>query len=180
MTSKNQVFFEKGNFMNRYNYFVLIFMCLLSLNGCGGMVMTAVSTVRGGESDLIVVERVQNLQSYNSINLNPFTISVYKRLTPKLLTYMNNKIHDQLSDNGAKLEEDGQLSVSGTVLHLADGFRIKQILVQVKLQDTTTDHLLGVVNVMGKASGLRGIKSAADAVAEGVTELLASYQYPGI
>ncbi len=166
--------------MKYYFFFVFIVACLFLNNGCGMVMMKAVSTARGGQNDLFVVESIQNLQPYSNIELNPISESDNELLTPELLSYMNDRIFDGLSNSGATLEENGQLRVSGTVLHLTNSFKGKQILVQVKLQDTTTDSVIGVVNVMGKSSGLRGIKSAADAVAKGVTELLATHHFPGI
>lgn len=166
--------------MKRFYYSIFIFVCLLSLNGCGMVMMNAVGTVRGGENDYLIVEPVQNLESYKSIKLVSIKGQANKRLTPELLSYMNKKVHEELSSSGAKLRKKGHLRVSGKVLNIADSFRKKEILVQLSLHDIKTKQSLGVVNITGEASGLRGIKSAADEIAEGLTDILASYNYPGI
>jgi hypothetical protein len=151
------------------------------MSGCGMAVMTTVSAVRGGDSDLLIVKSVRDLHSYNSIDLELFTGLQNKHLTSTLLSYMNNKIHDQLSKDGADIIEDGQLRLLGKVIHIDDSFLNKQIIVRVTLQDATNDKILGVVNVTGEAGGvLSGMESAADTIAEGVTELLIAHQYPDI
>ncbi len=166
--------------MNRFKFILLNISFLILLNGCGMAVKNVVGTVRGGENDLLVIEPIKNLEPYKSIGLVAIKGPVNERLTPQLLSYLNKKMYKQLSKSGAEMKKKGQLRLSGKVLNIANSFRKKEILVQVKLHDAETKHSLGVVNVTGEASGLRGIESAADKVAEGVTELLAKYHYPGI
>ncbi len=165
--------------MTRY-FYMLILISLFVLSGCGMAVKTAVNTARGGEYDLYIVDSVQDLRSFTRINLNQFTGSKNERLTPALLTYMNNEIHDELSESGVELSEHGELSISGSVMYLIDSFGDKQILVEVKLNDAKTGLFLGSVNLLGQALGLRGIESAANEVAEGIVELLVRHNYPNI
>ena len=101
--------------MNRFYYFILIIVCLFSLNGCGMVVMKSVNTIRGGTGDLSIVQPMQNLQSYKSMNLTRFKSSADEQLTPELLTYMNKANHDELSDNGAKLRKDDAEVAAGVV-----------------------------------------------------------------
>jgi hypothetical protein len=143
-------------------------------------VISAVNTARGGENDLYIVDSVEDLSSFPSLTLNQFTGGTNERLTPELLTYMNNEIHDGLSENGVDLSKGGQLRVSGSVIYLIDSFSHKQILVEVRLENSTTGYFLGSVNVLGEAIGLRGIETAADEVADGITELLKTHHYPNI
>ncbi len=150
------------------------------LNGCGLVVISAVNTARGGENDLYIVDSVEDLSSFSSLTLNQFTGGTNERLTPELLTYLNNEIHDGFSENGVDLSKDGQLRVSGSVIYLIDSFSSKQILVEVRLEDFTTGYFLGSVNVLGEAMGLRGIETAADEIADGITELLKTHHYPNI
>jgi hypothetical protein len=164
--------------MNRLYFYTLIFICLSALNGCGFVVVSAVNTARGGENDLYIVDSVQDLSSFTSIKIIQFTGGTNERLTPELLTYLNNEIHNRLSENGVNMSKEGQLRVSGSVIYLIDSFSSKQILVEVSLEDSTTGHFLGSVNVLGEAIGLRGIETAADEIADGITELLKKHHYP--
>jgi hypothetical protein len=166
--------------MNRLYFYPLIFIHLFVLNGCGLAVVSAVSTARGGENDLYIVDSVQDLSSFSSLDLNQFTGGTNERLMPELLTYMNNEIHNGLSKNGVDLSKDGRLRVSGAVIYLVDSFSSKRILVEVRLENSATGQFLGSVNVLGEAKGLRGIESAADEVADGITELLKTHHYPNI
>jgi hypothetical protein len=142
--------------------------------------VSAVNTARGGGNDLYIINPAQDLSSFSSIHLNQFTGGTNERLTPQLLMYMNNEIHNRLSENGVDLSKDGQLRISGAVIYLIDSFSSKQILVEVRLEDSTTGYFLGSVNVLGEAMGLRGIETAVDEVADGITELLKTHHYPNI
>jgi hypothetical protein len=71
--------------MNRLYFYPLIFIHLFVLNGCGLAVVSAVSTARGGENDLYIVDSVQDLSSFSSLDLNQFTGGTNERLTPELL-----------------------------------------------------------------------------------------------
>ncbi|MEN8180469.1 MAG: hypothetical protein ABFS39_17855 [Pseudomonadota bacterium] len=164
--------------MNRLNPLVIIVAFLLPLNGCGMVVLTAVDTVRGEQSDLLIVETVQDLQSYHAIVLEPVTSAVGEQLDPTLLAYLNSKIHDELVHSGIKLSDEGQLHLSGLVLHVENGIRKKQLVVQMKLQVTKTGQSLGVANITGQSSGLRGLKSSAGGIAKEISELLKTHQYP--
>jgi len=166
--------------MNRTHIFILLAMVLLSLNGCGMAVMTVVDTARGGTCDFCVIEPVQNLQAYDSLDIMPFTSAVGRRLNQELLAYLNDMILADLSENGVKEAQGRQLKVSGMVLHLADEVYQKQILVQVKFQDTVTGQSIGLVNVMGQANSIRGLTAGVDAVAAGITKLLAKNHFPGM
>jgi hypothetical protein len=166
--------------MNRLYFYTLLFICLSALNGCGVVVVSAINTARGGENDLYIVDSVKDLSSFSSLTLNQFTGGANERLTPELLTYMNSEIHENLSENGVDLSKDGQLHISGTVIYLVDTFSSKRILVEVRLENSTTGSFLGSVNVLGEAMGLRGIETAADEIADGITELLKTHHYPNI
>lgn len=166
--------------MNRLKFIILNISCLILLNGCGMAVKNVVGTVRGGENDILIIEPLKSLESYKSIGLVAIKGSVNERLTPQLLSYLNRKMYKLLSKSGAEVKKKGQLRLSCKVLNIANSFRKKEILVQVQLHDAKTKQSLGIVNIAGEASGFRGIESAADKVAEGVTELLAKHHYPGI
>ncbi len=75
--------------------------------------VSAVNTARGGGNDLYIINPAQDLSSFSSIHLNQFTGGTNERLTPQLLMYMNNEIHNRLSENGVDLSKDGQLRISG-------------------------------------------------------------------
>lgn len=166
--------------MNRTHRFILLATILLALNGCGMAVKTVVDTARGGTSDILVVEPVQNLQSYDSLDIRPFTSAAGGQLKPNLLAHLNDKILANLSENGVKQARGSQLRVYGTVLHLTNEILKKQILVQVKFQDTVTGQSIGLVNVTGQANSIRGLTAGVDAVAAGVTELLVENDFPGM
>ncbi len=166
--------------MNQSYFYIFIFISLFTLNGCGLVVLSAVNTARGGDNDLYIVDSVKDLSSFTSIKINQFVGGANERLTPELLTYLNNEIHSNLSENGVNLSKEGQLRVSGSVIYLIDSFSSKQKLVEVSLEDSTTGNFLGSVNVLGEAMGLRGIETAADEIADGITELLETHHYPNI
>ncbi|MEN8179565.1 MAG: hypothetical protein ABFS39_13240 [Pseudomonadota bacterium] len=157
--------------------FVLLVLILLSLTGCGLAVKTAVDTARGGTSDLLVVESVHNLRSYDSLDIMPFTNAIGGRLSPKLLAYLNDRILDDLSENGLRKIGEKQLRVSGTVLHLTDDVFQKNILVQVRFEDAATGQSIGLVNVTGQTNSVRGLDAGVDAVANGIVELLTQHHF---
>jgi hypothetical protein len=154
-------------------------MILLVLNGCGMAVKTVMDTARGGTCDFFVIEPVQNLQSYDNLDII-FTSAVGGRLNTKLLADLNDKILAGLSENSVKQTQGRQLRVLGAVLHLADGVLEKQILVQVRFQDAVTGQSIGLVNATGQANSIRGLTEGVDAVATGVIKLLAKNHFPGI
>jgi hypothetical protein len=159
---------------------LLVMVFATSLSGCGMVALNAVETVRGGENNRLIVKPINDLKTYQSISLAEIGGPVGKKLTPELLSYLNKKINQELSDRGAKVSKARQLRLSGTVLNIANSFRKKEILVQLKLHGIEINQPIGTVNVTGEAGGIRRIESAADQVAVGITNLLASYQYPGM
>jgi len=166
--------------MNRIYLFTFLSMNILILNGCGLAVKGIADTALGGSCDFLVIEPVQNLQPYDNLDIIPFTSSVGGRLNTKLLTYLNNKIDVYNYDNELKQMKGKQLQISGTILHLTDGFYEKQLLMQVKFHDPVTDQLLGLVNVMGEANSLRGLTAVVDSLANSMAELLAENNFSGI
>lgn len=166
--------------MIQIHRFVLLAMIFITLNGCGMAVKTVVDTARGGTSDLLVVESVQNLRSYDSLDIMPFTNAIGGWLSPELLAYLNDRIFTHFSENGVRKTGEKQLRVSGTVLHLTDEILRKQIIVQVEFQDAVTGQSVGLVNVTGQANSIRGLNAGLDAVAAGVTKLLAKHHFQGM
>jgi hypothetical protein len=150
-----------------------------TLNSCGVIAVSTMSIVDSGAPDFHVIDSVNNLQSYHSVSVEPFTNSTHKQLEPQLLTYMNNETQDRLTKNRVELSDDAKLRITGTVLHFSASFRNKEIIVQMKLYDASTGQSLGVINITGQAAGFYGVETAADAIAEGVIELLANYNFSG-
>jgi len=158
--------------MKRTCLYVLLIMNILALNGCGLAVKGVADTALGGTSELLVIEPVQDLQSYNSLEVIPFTSSVGGHLSTELLAYLNDKVAAYNSKRGLKQTEGRQLQLSGEVLHMTDGIYEKQILMQLKFLDPVAEQSLGLINVMGEANSIRGLTAVVDSLADSVTELL--------
>jgi hypothetical protein len=167
--------------MKYFLRFTFIVVCLISLSGCGAIAIASLATMNSTQGDrIVIIEKVRNLRPYESISLTQVTGEFSEQLTPELLTYMNKTMNDTLSENGANLVAEGNLKLSGQILHITDRFRDRQIIVRIKLKDGNTDRSLGVVNITGEAGGLYGIESAADSVADELLVLLANYRFSGV
>jgi hypothetical protein len=73
-----------------------------------------------------------------------------------------------------------RLQVSGSIIHIADGSFEKQIIVQVRLQDASDGQTVGLANITGQANSIRGLVEGAYAVTDGLVDLLAENQFPGL
>jgi len=163
--------------MNQTRHIVILTFLLLALSSCGMAIKTAVDTARGGISDTLFIEPVQNLHTYNSIEVIPFTSAIGAQISPELLAELNEKIAADLSENGVTQIKGGELNVSGSVLHLLDDTLNKQIIVQVKFHDSATDQSVGIINISGQANSIRGLTSGMDAVAASISETLADHHF---
>jgi len=163
--------------MNHPRYFLFLSMMLFALSGCGMALKTAVDTARGGTSGTLFIEPLQNLSSYESLEVIPFTSAIGEQITPKLLTDLNDKIVADLSENGVEQIKGGELRISGSVLHLLDDTLSKQIIVQVQFRDSATDQSIGIINIAGQANSIRGLSSGMDAVAASISEMLAENRF---
>jgi hypothetical protein len=169
-----------NNTLKHSTLFILLTVTVLGLNGCGLAVKGVAETARGGTSDLLIIEPVQDLGSYESLVIIPFTSSVGGRLNKKFLSHLNGKVADYNSQKELKQQQGGRLQLSGTILHLTDGFYEKQILLQLKFHDVATRKSLGLINVMGEANTIRGLTAAVDSLADSVIELLVDNHFSGI
>ena len=163
--------------MKRLYTFSIIVACIIPISGCGVAVIAAVETVRGDQSGIVLIEPVQNLRPYHTIVFEPVSSSVADHIDPSLLNYMNKRIHDELVQSGIQLSDEGQLLLSGEVLHIADTLREKQLVVKMTLRATDTGRSLGIANITSQSRGLRGLKSSAGGIAKEVSELLKTHLY---
>jgi hypothetical protein len=166
--------------MNR-TLLIFVFTTILSImSGCGIAVKTVVDTARGGTSDILIIRPVRNLQAYDSIDTMPFTSAVGGLLSEAFLNLLNNEIDAELSTFSNKTGSGKRLRVSGSIIHMDDGFFEKQIIVQVRLQDATDGRTIGLANIASQANSIRGLREAAYAVADGLVDFLAQNHFPGL
>lgn len=166
--------------MTRIYIMILLAMSLSNTVGCGMVAMTVVDTARGGTSDILVISPVKNLQEYDSLDISPFTSNVGSLLSEELLGVLNNEIHLELSKFRNGTGPGRLLQVSGSVIHVDDGAFEKQIIVQVRLQDSADGQTIGLANITAQANSIRGIGEGVDAVADGLIDFLAENQFPGL
>ncbi len=158
--------------MKKATFFLIFIFNIFTLYGCGLAVKGIADTALGGSSDLLVIEPIQDLRSYNSLTIIPFTSSVGGNLDTDLLLYLNEKVTTYKLRKQPEQHYEKQLLLSGTILHLTDGVYEKQILLQLEFKDQITGNSLGLINVMGGANSIRGLTAVIDSLADSVTELL--------
>jgi hypothetical protein len=73
-----------------------------------------------------------------------------------------------------------RLQVSGSIIHIADGSFEKQIIVQVRIQDASDGQTVALANITGQANSIRGLMEGVYAVTDGLIDLLAENQFPGL
>jgi hypothetical protein len=159
---------------------VLFAMSLSMLSGCGIAFKTVVDTARGGTCDNQIISPVRNLQAYDSLDISPFTSTVGGLLSEENLHRLNNRIHDALKNFNNKTATGNRLQVAGSIIHVADGFFEKQIIVQVRLKDASDGQTVGLAHITGQANSIRGLREAAYAVADGLVDFLAQNHFPGL
>jgi len=153
--------------------FLLLFIFYIAvLNGCGLAAKGLTDTVRGGISDPIIIENVQDLHLYDSIEVIPFTSVVGVKLSTELLAYLNGKVTMYNSERNEGLNKERQFKLHGKMLYLTDDVYRKQILIQLKFNDSTTGDSLGMINVMGHANCFRGLTAVLDSLVDCVDEIL--------
>ncbi len=140
--------------MKQTPFFLLFIFIPFILNGCGLAVKGVADTAMGGRSDLLIINPIQDLQSYNNLTIIPFTSSVGGHLDNELLAHLNKKVTSYNSREKSKQPKGKQLLLSGTILHLTDGIYEKQILLQLEFKDQITGESLGLINVMGGANSI--------------------------
>ena len=166
--------------MNRVCLMILFAMSLSIVSGCGIAAKTVIDTARGGTSDIYIISPVRNLQAYGSLDISPFTSTVGGLLSEEILYRLNNRIHDELMNFNNKTTSGKQLQVSGSIIHIADGSFEKQIIVQFRLQDASDGQTVGLANITGQANSIRGLMEGVYAVTDGLVDLLAENQFPGL
>jgi len=172
MIKRQQTLRKKIPLKANLYYLVLIVFFVPFLSGCGVVVMTAVDTVRGGSSELNVIQEVQDLQAYNTVKLEPFTDSSGGKESRELLAQINSNIFELLSQNGINMSDNGSLQIYGEIIYQDDGFRKNLIIAQLTLRDQSTGQTLGIVNITGKVAGAMKMSSTTEPVAKIVVQLL--------
>jgi hypothetical protein len=151
--------------------------CNLLVNGATNFGTTqAFNTVRGGFAKVLVIEPIQNLDTYSRLQFWPFQNSIGNNISPELLQTLNDKVSEAIG--GGMFFKAGMkvLVMKGEVIHIYQGILTDSIIVRVQLLDGKTGNSLGKANVEGREEGLLGIKEAASGVALGVVELLNKYR----
>lgn len=164
--------------MKKTTFYLLFIFNIFMLNGCGLAVKGIADTAIGGSSDLLIVEPIQDLRSYTSLTIIPFTNSIGRHLDTELLVYLNEKVSTYNSQKSLKQHKGKMLLLSGTILHLTDGVYEKQILLQLEFKDQITGRSLGLINVMGEANSIRGLTTVIDSLADSVSKLLVENHFP--
>ncbi len=158
--------------MTRWIIFSVLLLGLLFNSGCGMAIKEVAVTAIGGTSDLLVIEPVQDLTSFEVVRISPFTSEVGGHISTELLNSLNTKIAAYNSKDTQKNIKMRELALSGEIVHVSDGTMRKQILMQLHFSDPLTEESLGLINVMGEANSIRGLSSVVDSLADSVSELL--------
>ena len=166
--------------MSRVCLLLVLSLSLSFLTGCGMVAMTVVDTARGGTSDIMTISPVQNLQSYDHLDIGPFTSAVGGLISEELLTELKDEVNAELTRFIHKRGSGKGLKMSGTVIHVADGTFEKQIVVHIRLQDSADGQTLGLANISAQANSIRGLSEGVDALAEGLIDFLAENQFSGL
>ena len=166
--------------MKQALFLFLFILVTFMLTGCGLAVKGVADTALGGRSDLLVITPVQDLHSYDSLTIIPFTSSVAGHLDKELLAYLNSKVTAYNSKAKPEQSRGKRLLLSGTILHLTDGMYEKQILLQLEFKDQATGESLGLINVMGGANSIRGLTAVIDSLADSVAELLTENHFSAV
>ena len=133
-----------------------------------------VSTARGAQDKILIIEPIQNLGEYAHVNFQPFQSGIGGNISPELLRILNEKVSEKIGISEFGKQGEKTLVLKGEIIHINRGTLGNSIVARVNLSDGKTGEPLGVANVEGKEEGFLDIEEAASGVASGVVELLES------
>lgn len=148
------------------------------LGGCAVAARQAVSTARGGFSDVLVISPIRSLDGYESIRFIPIVNDVGDNVSSTILEQFNKRVQDELVARGASPPRGKVLELSGRIIHIETERLHKEVIVRVQLSDAGSGETIGVANVTGQADGISDVEDMANGLAEGAVKLLQKGRFP--
>ena len=159
---------------------LMICLLCLALAGCAVAARQTIQTVRGGYSDVLVIQPVEFLRDYQTVDFRPLTSDVGDHVSPALLSQFQSAVSTELTARGVAPPSGRVLRIQSRVIHveLKPHALHKEIILRVNLVDGATGRLVGVVNITGQAGGVSDVKDLATGLAKGIVQLLAEHRFP--
>jgi len=159
---------------------IAVSLLCLSVAGCGVAARQTIQTVRGGYSDILVIQPVAFLRDYQTVDFRPLTSDVGGHISAELLARFHTAVNADLTTRGVAPPRGRVLRIQSRVIHidLKPHSLHKEIILRVNLIDAASGKLVGVANIVGQAGGVSDVDDLATGLAKGIAKLLAEHRFP--
>ncbi len=155
----------------------LVASCMF-LAGCAMAAHKAIQSARGGISDILVIEPIQSLDRYDTVDFVPLENDVGANLSETVLEELNSRIKRELIIRNIYPPRGRVLVFSGRIIHIETTTLHKEAIIRVKLTDYATGNTVGIANITGEAGGVSDLDDVANGLADGVAALLQQGKFP--